>query len=152
MPAMTNVDDLVEELVRRWKWQVTPTSMEFDDYFYMIKYGIRRMYIDTMREELYQPEGYVLIDTPTADDPTMQTWFYPAIFENDETEYIILAAEVNFLQALQGNVNAIVGYTTDALSVTNADKPYQYLSTSLAEREEKLKNLFYKMSRFGTVV
>ena len=42
----------------------------------------------------------------------------------DEEAYILICAQIEFFRKVQSDVNNIVGYTTDALTVTNADKPY----------------------------
>ena len=51
------------------------------------------------------------------------------------------------MRKAQTLVNNIVGYTTDALSVTNADKPFQYLANSISEGEKELRKIFYSMVR-----
>lgn len=60
-----------------------------------------------------------------------------------------MTAEIGFYRKVQGSVNSIVGYTTDALSVTNADKPYIYLGATIKELENKRRMLFYKMTRYS---
>ena len=65
----------------------------------------------------------------------------------DEYEYVLLLAKAEFLRKVQTLMNNIVGYTTDALTVTNADKPFQYLAASIAETEKELRKVFYSMVR-----
>ena len=50
---------------------------------------------------------------------------------------------------MQTNVNNVFGYSTDALTVTNADKPYANLAATIAELEQKRRTLYYKMVRFN---
>ena len=45
-------------------------------------------------------------------------------------------------------MNRIVGYTTDAMSITNADKPYANISQTIAELLNRQRILYYKMTRF----
>lgn len=45
-------------------------------------------------------------------------------------------------------MNNIVGYTTDALSVTNADKPYTHIAQTIGEKEKKRRRIFYKMTEY----
>lgn len=66
----------------------------------------------------------------------------------DEYEYVLICARCGFLRKVQTLVNNVVGYTTDALSVTNADKPFQYLSSSIADAEKELRKIFYSMVRY----
>ena len=49
------------------------------------------------------------------------------------------------LRKARANVNSIMGYTTDAMSVTNADKPYLYITDTIKELEEKIRRIHYKM-------
>lgn len=67
----------------------------------------------------------------------------------DELEYVLVTAEINFYRRVQTDVNRIVGYSTDALSITNADKPYANLSQTILELTNKQRVLYYKMTRFN---
>lgn len=51
----------------------------------------------------------------------------------DEYEYVLTTAEVSFYRRVQSDVNRIIGYSTDAMTITNADKPYANLSQTIAE-------------------
>lgn len=62
---------------------------------------------------------------------------------------MLVTAEIGFYRKVQTDVNNIVGYTTDALSVTNADKPFQYIGATVRELENKRRVLYYKMTRFS---
>ena len=46
-------------------------------------------------------------------------------------------------------VNSRVGYTTDAFSVTNADKPYGHLADTIRELEKDRRTLHYKLPSSG---
>ena len=65
----------------------------------------------------------------------------------DELRYAYLVAKIEFFKQIQTDVNNIVGYTTDALTVTNADKPYQNLSQTIGELKQELREVFYTMRR-----
>ena len=60
-------------------------------------------------------------------------------------EYVLVAAQIFFFQRVQQNVNAIVGYTTDGLSITNADKPYANLQTTITGLESRRHTLLFKL-------
>lgn len=66
----------------------------------------------------------------------------------DELRYAYLAAKIEFFKQVQTDVNNIVGYTTDALTVTNADKPYQNLAQTIIGLEEELRKVYYTMIRY----
>lgn len=65
----------------------------------------------------------------------------------DELRYAYLTAKIEFFKQVQTDVNNIVGYTTDALTVTNADKPYQNLEQTIAGLEQERRKVFYTMVR-----
>ncbi len=149
---MTNLDIMVEELVMRTKGQKTERPITFDEYLYFIKSAIRRFYVDSGQDQQYNYEGFSLITSDDPDGFDHSSWFYDATFRADEREYILLCAEIGFYNMVQTEYNGIVSYTTNALSVANADKPYAYLGQTINDREDRRKWLFYKMARFGTVV
>lgn len=66
----------------------------------------------------------------------------------DEIRYAYLKAKIEFFKQVQTDVNNIVGYTTDALTVTNADKPYANLQQTIASLEQELRQIFYTMCRY----
>ena len=67
----------------------------------------------------------------------------------DELRYAYLKAKIEFFKQVQTDVNNIVGYTTDALTVTNADKPYQNLAQTIENLEKELRQIFYTMIRYA---
>lgn len=66
----------------------------------------------------------------------------------DEYEYALTTAELSFYRKVRADVNRIVGYSTDAMSITNADKPYANISQTIAELSNRQRILYYKMTRF----
>lgn len=67
--------------------------------------------------------------------------------EIDEKRYAILSAKIEFFRRVQTDVNNIVGYTTDALTVTNADKPYINIASTIDALEKERRIIHYKMTR-----
>lgn len=65
----------------------------------------------------------------------------------------MLIAKIAFFNQVAADVNNIVGYTTDALSVTHADKPYANISDTIKMLENERRITYYKMHRYalGTV-
>ena len=126
---MTEVEQLVAELKQRTEWQDTPVDLEDEDYQDMIVQAIRHLYVMTGRYLQFDPE---LEFELTA----------------DEYEYVLTTAEMGFYRKVQSDVNRIVGYSTDAMTITNADKPYANLSQTLAELANRQRILYYKMVRY----
>lgn len=69
--------------------------------------------------------------------------------EIDEKRYAILSAKIEFFRRVQTDVNNIVGYTTDALTVTNADKPYINIASTIDALEKERRIIHYKMTRYA---
>lgn len=67
----------------------------------------------------------------------------------DEREYVLVAAQIAFFNKVKTDVNSHVGYTTDALSVTHADRPYKYLSDTVTELERLKRTIWFKMARYN---
>ena len=66
----------------------------------------------------------------------------------DEYEYVLTTAEISLYRRVQSDVNRIVGYSTDAMTITNADKPYANISQTISELLNRQRILYYKMTRF----
>lgn len=66
----------------------------------------------------------------------------------DESEYVLLTAEINFYEKVQSTVNDLTSYTTDAMAVTHGDKPFANIQQKLTDLRDQQTRLWYKMSRF----
>jgi len=136
----TSISDMVVELKRQTGWQKTPMPLTDDDYISMIRYGIKKLYIDTGRASLFNNSKIQMDiwgDVVFTDD-------LPA----DEEEYAMICSQIQFFHRVATDVNNIVGYVTDALTVTNADKPYSNLKDTLDRLERERRILYYKMVRY----
>lgn len=111
---MTDIERLAAELRQRTEWQDTPMEMQDADYQELVRQAIRHLYVMTGRAEQY------------GDDLN-------ATLSADEWEYVLTTAEIGFYRRVQSDVNRIVGYSTDAMTITNADKPYANISQTVAE-------------------
>lgn len=136
---MTNIQAMAEQLKEETAWQRTPEEQLPSQYIKMILKGIETQFIDSGRastfdglekgEEEYAP--YIDYD-----------------FTVTEKHYVMVCAQIDFFKRVQSDVNNIVSYTTDALSVTNADKPYAHLQDTLAGLENERRRLHYKMTDY----
>lgn len=72
---------------------------------------------------------------------------YDADFMLDDYEAVMLASQIEFFRIVQADVNNIVGYSTDALTITNSDKPYANISDTLQKLEDRYKSAIYKHVR-----
>lgn len=135
------ISRLSDELKARTEWQRTPTVLIDKDYDDLIVRGIKRLYIDTGRA-LEFSNSYFFVDEDGADSFLID-------LKLDEEEYVLLCAQIAFFKKVQSDVNNIVGYTTDALTVTNADKPYVHLQDTIDKLEQDRRIVYYKMIRFA---
>ena len=107
----------------------------------MVVQAIRHLYVMTGRATQFAAE-HILYNEET-----------PATFAADlvadELEYVLVTAEIGFFHRVQTDVNRIIGYATDALTITNADKPYANISQTISELLNKQRVLYYKMVRFN---
>lgn len=114
--------------------QRTPIEYSPDDYDLLIVDGIRALYVDLNKSVQYRTEF---------DEQSLS--FIDKELLISEEEYILLKAHLNFYKMIQADVNSIVGYSTDSISVTNADKPYANISNEMARIEQRLVDLFFKV-------
>lgn len=126
---MTAIEQIAFELKQRTEWQDTPVEMADEDYQEIVQQAIRHLYVMTGRYTQYTANQL----------PTLSA---------DEYEYVLTTAEISFYRRVQSDVNRIVGYSTDAMTITNADKPYVNISQTIKELLNRQRILYYKMTRF----
>lgn len=140
---MLSITKLADWLKEKTEWQETPVPLTDQNYINMIIDGIERLFVDTGRSLNYNEELYVVVQDPEGDE-----LFYDADFPLDEKRYIQICAQMNFFSKVQSDVNNSFGYTTDALTVTNADKPYANLKDTLDKLDNERRIVYYKMVRY----
>ena len=136
---MTSVTDLAAELANRVYLQRSEKEFTSEEYIQLIENAISRLYVDTGRA--LQFDKFHFEDTGDA-------IYFSEDLKIDEKEYVLLIAEKAFLQIIQKDVNIITSYTTNALSVTGADKPYAHLADSIDKLEWQRRELLYRMIRY----
>ena len=137
---MTNISELANELKDATRWQKTPLPLSDNDYVSIIIRALKRLYIDTGRASVFN------MDMITKNDE--ENVCFTEDLPIDEEEYVLLCAQIGFFNQVKTDVNNIVGYTTDALSVTNADKPYANIKDSIEKLENERRITYYKMMRY----
>lgn len=137
---MTDLTVLAKILQEDTAWQKTPDVLPSEQYVVMILQGVETLFIDTGRALLFD-------DIQKVDDDGIPYLDYD--FKIDEKKYVLLAAKILFFKRVQTDVNNIVSYTTNALTVANADKPYGHLQETINDLEQERRRLYYKMVRFN---
>ena len=137
---MTNITALANGLKQEVAWQVTPQELTTNDYVQFIIAAIKRMYVDTGRYEEFDRSKIQNVNREI---------FYETDLALDEETYVMLLAQINFFKKVQTDVNVMVSYSTDALSVTGGDKPYSHLKDTISELDRERRIVYYKMHRYA---
>lgn len=140
---MLNITKLAAWLKEKTEWQETPVPLTDQNYINMVVDGIERLFVDTGRAEQYDEEKYVIVADPDGD-----YYGYEETFPLDEKLYIQICAQINFFAKVQSDVNNTFGYSTDALTITNADKPYANLKDTIEKLDNERRIIYYKMVRY----
>ena len=137
---MLDITKMAEELHEDTAWQETPFPLTSEDYIKMVVRALRKFFVD-----INHVSEYDLNLVTTDDDGNI---FYDRDFLADEEEYIFCLCHIMFFKKVQTDVNNTFGYTTNALSVTNADKPYANLQNTLNDLQHERRINFNKMVRY----
>ena len=141
---MLNISKMAAWLKEKTEWQETPVPLTDQNYIHMVIDGIERLFVDTGRSDQYDEEKY----TTVVVEPDDEYFGYDADFPLDERRYIQICSLINFFTKVQSDVNNAFGYTTNALSVTNADKPYANLKDTIGNLDNERRIIYYKMVRY----
>lgn len=134
----TSIESISTQLQTNTKNQRTPTTLTSADYLAMAILGTKQLYIDIGNEDNWTSE-FDGTDTITR---TLNIL---------EFRYCVLASEVVFYEQLVCNWNTIIGYTTNALTIKNAHKPFDNIEKMLERKRKELIDLFYKMNDYTTM-
>lgn len=153
---MTDFGKLCERVYSKIEWQKFPTTYTDSDKEQMIAdaliEAIQDLFVVTGRAFEYSNYEYIY-ETVVDEDGNESLSAIPSEFTYDlvldEELYVLCAAQVTIFGKVRAQYNDLLGYTTNALTVTNADKPYAYISGTMSELENQKKVYFYKMVRYS---
>lgn len=141
MADRTDLIVLAKRLLKRIEWQHTPEDVSANDIVEYIADGIRWLYTMTGR-------GYEFDEDLFEYDQTgMYKWFNVKL-PSDQIQYVMLTAQIGFLRKTQMSVNDMTSYSTDAMTVTHGDKPFENLEQSLTDLQAQRSRVWHKMARF----
>ena len=140
---MLNITEMASELQEVTAWQDTPQALLADDYIRIVQRAVRNFFVDINRASEFSKDKYI---TEVIDEK--EVVFYDRDFLADEEVYILILCKIEFFQRVQTDVNNAFGYTTNALTVTNADKPYKNLAETLNGLYNERRIKFNKMVRY----
>lgn len=139
---MTDLLALTKRLVRAIEWQYVPEDLSVRDCVPFILDGIEYFYIMSGKSSKWSED---LIIRDDAGFPVS----FNADFALDEKNYILTSAQIYFYQKVQSDVSELESYTTDAMSVANADKPFANLSGMIADLRARQIEIWHKMCRYN---
>ena len=138
---MTDIGGLSEKLYQKIEWQKLPAGMTSEEKTRMLKNaiieGIEDLFVVTGRAASYSSYTYNENDE----------FSYDLLL--DERMYVMCYAEMAVYSKVRTQYTELLGYTTNALTVTNADKPYAYMTGSINELKKRLELYYYKMVRYS---
>lgn len=143
---MTDLDMLAKRLFNKIKWQNTPEQIGADDLVDLICDAIRMLFVISGRTNLFSEDMFIY-DEEDPDRASPVSFAYDFLI--DEIEWILLSAQIEFYKTCQSNVDDLVSYTTDAMSLSHGDKPYKNISESLDRLTDERNVVWTRMVRFN---
>jgi hypothetical protein len=113
----------------------TPTAYTDSDYLEFVVLGCKRFYRDTGIEANWSTE-YTSGASPTLS----------RTLDLNEDEYCLVSSEIELIKNVIMYWSTMVSYTTNALTISNAFKPFDFMKSMIKDREAMLVDLFYKMT------
>ncbi|MGE5438088.1 MAG: hypothetical protein ACM3O3_12820 [Syntrophothermus sp.] len=131
----TDITAIRDTLKTNVKNQRTPVVITDDEYLEFAIAGCKRLYIDTGVVANWDSE-YTSGATPTLS----------STLNLNQIQYCITSAEIEFFNSIITYWNTMVSYVTNALTISNAFKPYEFIAKLIEVRENKLIQLFHRMT------
>ena len=139
---MTDVVALAQKLYRRINQQTMPEPVGWVDLVHMIEDAIEDLYVISGRSLQYSEEMFEMDDSGNvckfANDLAL-----------DERKWVIKKAEIEFYKWVQASVDDQTSYTTDAISLTHGDKPYEHIGETIDKLKHELDRIWYTMTRYN---
>lgn len=139
---MTDVVKLAHKLYRRINQQHVPEEIGWVDLVHLIEDAIEDFYAYSGRAHLFSEDMFEL-------DESGNAVTFSEDLKSDEKKWVLLQAQINFMKWVQMSVNDQTSYTTDAMSVTHGDKPYEHIGDSIAKLESDRDRIWYAMPRYN---
>ena len=143
---MTDLDMLAKRLFNKIKWQNTPEQIGADDLVDLICDAIRMLFVISGRTNLFSEDMFIY-DEEDPDRASPVSFAYDFLI--DEIEWILLSAQIEFYKTVQSNVDDLLSYTTDAMSLSHGDKPYKNLCETLDRLTDERNVVWTRMVRFN---
>lgn len=138
---MLNITEMANELQEFFATQETLETLEHSDYVKVVVRAVKQFFVD-----INHPQEYNITSWTTDDDGYT---VYDRDFLLDEEAYIMILCKIEFIERLQHEVNVeAMSYATNAITVSNADKPFANLQSTLDKLRLDRITAFNKMVRY----
>lgn len=132
----TSLNEIVTKLEKGIRFQETPIQLDIYDYQGFVLDGAKRLYVDM---------GYSGWDDEY-DDIKFEV---SRDFTLSEKEYVFIASLIKYYDEIKTHWSTILGYSTDAITVTYPQKPWENITGEIERLENRINTLFYKISSIG---
>ena len=139
---MTDVVKLANRLYRRINQQQTPVQVGWIDLVQKIEDAIEDLYVISGRSSQFSEDMFEV-------DESGSVVSFANDLELDERKWVVKKAEIEFYKWVQASVDDQKSYSTDAMSVTHGDKPYEHIGQTIDRLQEELNRIWYAMTRFN---
>ena len=141
---MTDIVELAQRLYRKISSQRTPEEVHWTDLVHLITEAIRKLYVISGQSELFSEDKFEYDESGNAESFTDD-------LKLDEKEWILLEAQIEFYKWVQAGLDDMVSYTTDAMSVTHGNKPYEHIGSTIDRLEGERNRIWYTMTRYNQI-
>ena len=140
---MTDVIALAQRLHRKINSQRTPEEVHWTDQVEWITDAIRQLYVISGRALHFSEDMFF------HDDNVEDSLYFAETLSLDEEEWVLLTAQIEFYKWVQASKDDLVSYSTDAMSVTHGNKPYEHLGNTIDRLSSERNRIWYTMTRFN---
>lgn len=139
---MTDVVKLANRLYRRINQQTTPEQVGWIDLVQKIEDAIEDLYVISGRSNNFSDDMFII-------DESGSVCMFKEDLKLDEQKWVIKKAEIEFYKWVQASVDDQTSYSTDAMSVTHGDKPYEHIGQTIDRLQGELNRIWYAMTRYN---
>ena len=141
---MTDVVVLAQRLHRKINSQRTPEEVHWTDQVLWITEAIRKLYVISGRSAQFSEDMFEYDESGNVEN-------FTDTLSLDEEEWVLLEAQIEFYKWVQASHDDMVSYTTDAMSVTHGNKPYEHIGETIDRLEGERNRIWYTMTRYNQI-
>ena len=141
---MTDVVVLAQRLHRKINSQRTPEEVHWTDQVLWITEAIRKLYVISGRSAQFSEDMFEYDESGNVEN-------FTETLSLDEEEWVLLEAQIEFYKWVQASHDDMVSYTTDAMSVTHGNKPYEHIGETIDRLEGERNRIWYTMTRYNQI-